>query len=186
MESSQHMVAREDGDSVDLDEADEDDAGRFGLRGFEENAIALKLSARVKDPLLGFTFGRNAQRCDICFVNDPLRRLSNTHFRIFINEYGVLMLEDQSTNGTVVEGTLLKARSKHATGPTRRILTSGNKISILMHEDSCDLVFLVRVPRRDGDYEIQYRKNLVEHRKKLQALVNKQDQDISAGPAGHV
>ncbi len=152
-----------------------------------EHVIALRLSAQVKNPLQGFTFGRGASRCDVSFMDDPFRRLSKIHFRIFINEYGVLMLEDQSTNGTFVDDILLKAGTKTPGAlPTKRTLSSGSKISILMHENSCDLVFLVRVPRRDGDYEAAYRKNLVAYLKGLQSLAEAQEQTVGAGAGRHV
>ncbi len=187
LESSQHMVGREEAENVDLDYSLEDYAGNFGLgpHGVEEHAIALKLSASIKNPLQGFTFGRNRNRCDITFVEDPYKRLSNVHFRIFINEYGVLMLEDQSTNGTVVDEMLLKSRAKQKS-PAMRTLSSGSKISILMHKDSSDLVFLVRVPRRDGEYESAYRKNLGAYLKKLQAIAEREGETISAEPDGNV
>ena len=70
--------------------------------------IALRLSANLKDTMGGFQFGRNATRCDFVLgKNEASRRISNIHFRIYINEYGVIMLEDQSTNGTAIDGTLL-------------------------------------------------------------------------------
>ncbi len=74
----------------------------------------------------------------LCFPDDPYRRLSNIHFRIYLNQYGVLMLEDQSTNGTVVDDNLLKAKS-NTTSETRRTLNSGSKIAILMHNRPADL-----------------------------------------------
>ncbi len=188
LESSQYMVNGVDAEDVGLDDVAGGSAGTFGLTSYGpgDYAIALRLSSNVKSPLQGFTFGRNPGRCDICFAYDPLRRLSNIHFRIFINEYGVLMLEDQSTNGTFVDEVLLKARTKAPGGPSMRTLNSGSKISILMHNKSSDLVFLVRVPRRDGEYATAYRKNMVADRRELRALEDAQEQTISAGPAGHV
>ncbi|EON97264.1 putative meiosis-specific serine threonine-protein kinase mek1 protein [Phaeoacremonium minimum UCRPA7] len=174
LRSSRHMVARDDADNVDIDYALEDDAERFELtpRSAGEHAIVLRLSADVKNPLQGFTFGRNASRCDICFTNDPHKRLSNIHFRIYLNEYGVLMLEDQSTNGTIVDGTLLRAKSRPRE-ETKRTLTSGTKIQILMHAEGLDLEFLVRIPRREGEYERAYRENLISYMHRLQSMYNR-------------
>ena len=181
------MVARDDADNVDIDYALEDDAERFELtpRSAGEHAIVLRLSADVKNPLQGFTFGRNASRCDICFTNDPHKRLSNIHFRIYLNEYGVLMLEDQSTNGTIVDGTLLRAKSRPRE-ETKRTLTSGTKIQILMHAEGLDLEFLVRIPRREGEYERAYRENLISYMHRLQSMVDEEGETIAPGPTGHV
>lgn len=181
------MVGRDDADNVELDLNLEDEASRFGLipRGEGDHAIALRLSARVKDPLQGFTFGRNTNRCDICFVNDPLRRLSNIHFRVYLNEYGVLMLEDRSTNGTIVDEKLLKARAREAS-ETKRTLSSGSTVKVLMHTGSNDLTFLVRIPRREGEYEAAYRANLTRHMRELRDLAEKANATIGPGPGGHV
>ena len=71
--------------------------------------IALRLSSKVKDPCLGFAFGRNPQRCDLLLGDlHEHKHISNMHFRIFLNDEGVIMLEDTSTNGTVVENIILK------------------------------------------------------------------------------
>lgn len=191
---SQHMVDADDAAHPDLQAAE-------GLslmpRLVGEHALVLRLSAPVKDPLRGFTFGRNLARCDVCFQNDPMRRLSNIHFRIYLNDYGVLMLEDSSINGTVVDGTLLKARQgdRAKTGekklPQRRTINPGSKIQILMHEGPNDLDFIVQIPRREGDYEETYRRNLARYMQRLEEIrAEKEPVDaaktITAGPGGHV
>ena len=169
-----------------MDYSHEDDADSFDPT-YEggHHAIALRLSARTKAPLQGFTFGRNQMRCDVHFVYDPKRRLSNIHFRIFFNQYGVLMVEDQSTNGTVVDDVCLKTRPGRNVATTRT-LNSGSKIKILMAEADRDLTFLVRIPRRDGLYEEAYRRNRMAHMRRLEHLASDQEQTISAGPTGHV
>lgn len=147
------------------------------------HVVVLKLSASMKDPLMGFTFGRNPARCDMCFTNDPYRRLSNIHFRIFINEYGVVMLEDQSTNGTIVDGKLLKSKS-HNPAETKRMLNSGSRIKILMHEENMDLEFMVRVPRRDGAYDTAYRERLNEFFARQSAARASTGVTVTPGPTG--
>ncbi|KAL2886742.1 Serine/threonine-protein kinase RAD53 [Ceratocystis lukuohia] len=122
-------------------------------------AIVLELSSPMKNPNLGFVFGRNDARCDVCFTNDPKRRLSNSHFRIYVNEYDVVMLEDISTNGTIVAGDLLKSKGGNP-DRVRRMLTPGCHIKILMHEKNLDLVFSVRIPQRDGSAQAQYLKKV--------------------------
>ncbi|KAK3693861.1 hypothetical protein B0T22DRAFT_53805 [Podospora appendiculata] len=186
-QSSQHMVTRNDTDKLDLDYELEDDAENFGLaqQDVGEHHIALRFSAQSKNPLQGFTFGRNPNRCDICFTLDPYRRLSNIHFRIFLNEWAVLMLEDQSTNGTIVDDHLLKLKASPP-GDTQRTLSSGSKIKILMHQDESDLVFLVRVPLRDGKYHAAYQRNLDEYMGNRAFLAQDANATIRPGPGGHV
>lgn len=162
-----------------------------------EHCIVLRLSAQYKDPLLGFAFGRNPTKCDVYFANDPFRRLSNIHFRIYLNEYGVLMLEDLSMNGTVVDGTMLKSKEGKAARPgdkkqpRRRTLNPGSQIKILMVQRDDDLNFIVQIPRREGNYEEAYRKNQVRYMQNLQALRTEAlagdvGKTITPGPGGHV
>ncbi|KIH89655.1 serine/threonineeeee-protein kinase-like protein [Sporothrix brasiliensis 5110] len=200
-EGSPFVIGREEAQNVDVDYAYEDYAGNFGLSpagpGYGP-AFVLRLSAKVKDPVQGFTFGRNPNRCDVCFNNDSLRRLSNIHFRIYINEHGVLMLQDQSTNGTAVDDVLLKNRRPGMSN--KRTLNSGTKVSILLQNDAHDLEFLVRVPRREGQYESAYQRNLHAYLERLAMLADgdesigtthpppqpQRHQIIGAGPAGIV
>ncbi|KAG7292242.1 hypothetical protein NEMBOFW57_002277 [Staphylotrichum longicolle] len=186
-ETSQHMVGREDVDGLALDYSPEDDSRNFaGVHSdVGEHHIALRFSSQVKDPLQGFTFGRNPNDCDICLRNDPARRLSKIHFRIYLNEWGVLMLEDRSTNGTVVDQTLLKRKDSPASD-VRRTLESGSKIKILMHEPDRDIVFLVRIPVREGVYEDAYKRNLDDYLANQGHLVVDANETIVPGPGGHV
>lgn len=179
-EYSPYITGRYTADAIDSDLYREDGAGEFGrTRGMGEHAIVLKLSTNVKSPQLGFAFGRNGARCDICFHNDPLRRLSNIHFRIYVNKFGVVLLEDQSTNGTIVDDVLLKKRAKD-NGAVRRVLESGSTIKVFMHENAEDLVFLVRIPRRDGELEAAYERNLQAHLRRLRR-VEDPDRTIQPG-----
>lgn len=190
LRTSQHIVEADEAAHPELQAAE-------GLSHMPqlvgEQAIVLRLSAECKNPLLGFTFGRNPSKCDISFGNDPLRRLSNIHFRIFYNEYGSLMLEDQSSNGTVVDETILRLRVRKGDKKcaTTRTLTPGCTIKLLMAEHADDLHFVVQIPRREGDYEEAFRKNLLRHMKYLDGLRNPSvDEDlgktITPGPGGHV
>jgi hypothetical protein len=185
-ETSQHMVGRDDVDGLELDYSLEDDSRNFaGLHSdIGEHHIALRFSSQVKDPMQGFTFGRHANCCDICLQNDPNRRLSKIHFRIYMNEWAVLMLEDMSTNGTVVDSVLLKKKDSPAT-ETRRTLESGSKIKILMHEPGRDIVFLVRIPNREGDCEEAFKRNLDAYLARAQLAVDA-NATIVPGPGGHV
>ncbi|KAK3934775.1 Serine/threonine-protein kinase RAD53 [Diplogelasinospora grovesii] len=187
--NSQHMVGRDDAGKLDLDYTAEDDPRNFlqAHQDVGEHHIALRFSAQVKNPMQGFTFGRNPNRCDICFADDPLRRLSNVHFRIYLNEWAVLMLEDQSTNGTIVDEAALKAKTTPPPKNTRRTLASGSKIKILMHQPAYDLVFLVRIPLRDGKYQAAYQRNLEEYMNNRERLgIIDEDKTIVPGPGGRV
>ncbi|KAI0139862.1 Pkinase-domain-containing protein [Xylariaceae sp. FL1272] len=186
-EYSRHTAGRYSVDAIQSDLYREDDAREFGrTRGIGDHALVLRLSSPVKDPRLGFTFGRNASRCDICFTNDPARRLSNIHFRIYVNRHGSVLLEDQSTNGTVVDSHLLKKRPDPRDQRLRRTLESGSKIEILMHESSCDLTFLVRIPRRDGKHEDAYLRNLAAYMQRASGEEEDVNKTIGPGPSGHV
>ncbi|KAI0443302.1 Pkinase-domain-containing protein [Xylaria telfairii] len=188
-EYARHIAGRYTADAIDSDLENEDDAREFGHnRRIGDHALVLRLSSPLKDPRLGFTFGRNRGRCDLCFTFDPGRRLSNIHFRIYVNTYGSVLLEDQSTNGTVVDTKLLRKRpdpNTNAMGPTRRTLESGSTIKIVMMENQCDLVFLVRKPRREGEYEDAYMRNVEPYLLRLNGG-DDLNKTIGPGPSGHV
>ncbi|KAF7546195.1 hypothetical protein G7Z17_g8597 [Cylindrodendrum hubeiense] len=189
-EDSPHIIGRDEADTVEPDYALEDDASRFqpNHNSSGNYAIILRLSTQLKNPAAGFAFGRNSARCDVVFVNDPLRRVSNIHFRIYVNEYGTVMVEDQSTNGTIVDNQLLASHpnTKGRTDPptTKWVLSSGTIIRIYLHQEAKDLAFRVRIPRRDDVYDQAYTKKVgdffTRHRLKHQ------NETITAGPGGHV
>lgn len=188
-EYSRHTVGRYTADAIDSDLYLEDDAHDFGrTRGLGDHAIVLRLSAAVKDSRMGFAFGRNPTRCDICFANDPGKRVSNVHFRIYVNQHGSVMLEDQSTNGTVVDNKLLrKPDPKRQSGQYKRILESGSQIKIIMVNTDSDLMFLVRIPRRDGDTEAAYLRNLNAYLRRVRGISEEDpNRTIGPGPSGHV
>lgn len=117
--------------------------------------LALRFSSRVCDPAVGFRFGRNTVRCDINL--DPesnQRRVSNIHFRIYFNDNGALMLEDTSTNGTVVDSCSLGTK-RNQENPASRTLFSGSIIEILAPAQEEVIKFILRVPARDA-YEDEY------------------------------
>ncbi|RKF61087.1 putative protein kinase [Erysiphe neolycopersici] len=128
--------------------------------------IALRLSSQPKfPPNGGFYFGRNPQRCDILIGKDISKRISNIHFRIYINEYGYLMLEDLSTNGTAVDGVLLRANMKGNGLEHQHVLIHGSIITLAMNlpEGEDDYRFIVRVPTRDSEAEEAYQQNLTKY-----------------------
>ncbi|KAI1107721.1 hypothetical protein F4804DRAFT_296919 [Jackrogersella minutella] len=189
-EFAHHTTGRYAADAIDSDLSKEDRASQFGrTRGIGDHALVIRLSSSIKDPRLGFTFGRNRSRCDLCFEHDPARRLSNIHFRIFVNKYGSVLLEDQSTNGTVVDGKLLRKRSDTQrtgqTNATKRTLESGSTIKIVMSQNTDDLVFLVRIPHRDGDHDEAYRRKVAAYIQRVDGRVDI-NKTIGPGPSGHV
>ncbi|KAI0430990.1 hypothetical protein F5Y09DRAFT_306361 [Xylaria sp. FL1042] len=194
-EYARHTTKRYTADAIQSDLRHEDEAREFGrTRGIGDHALVLRLSSAVKDPCLGFTFGRNRARCDICFAHDPNRRLSNIHCRIYVNRHGSVLLEDMSTNGTVVDSILLRKRPdlKSVDPPsTRRTLESGSVMKIVMHENNFDLSFLVRIPRRDGENEEDaYMRNLEPYLIRLNGGDDDDENDVNKtigpGPSGHV
>ena len=137
------------------------DSFELESQGLASCDIALRLSANLKDPLGGYQFGRNPARCDFVIGQfQESRRISNIHFRIYINEYGVIMLEDQSTNGTVINGHLLRAKEKENGKDYRHTLENGSIIILTMTPPEKDFRFIVRIPQRDDDCERIYEQNL--------------------------
>ncbi|KAI5796626.1 hypothetical protein EDC01DRAFT_49202 [Geopyxis carbonaria] len=110
--------------------------------------LALRYSPGPKEPQCGFIFGRNAFKCDVLLKEkETTRRISNLHFRIYVNNKGALMLEDMSTNGTWVDDTKL---CKDGADGRRRVLSPGSIIFLCPgHID--DLIrFIVRIPKANG------------------------------------
>ncbi|KAK8175307.1 hypothetical protein IWX90DRAFT_106634 [Phyllosticta citrichinensis] len=123
--------------------------------------LALRFSAQLKFPHRQFVFGRNVEKSDIILQagTEVSKRVSNSHFRIYINEWGVLMLEDLSTNGTMVDDKLLKSKTKVRESPVTTMLTSGSVISILSPKDEECIRFHVRIPPKDG-YQEQWQRRM--------------------------
>ncbi|KAF8472538.1 hypothetical protein BDZ91DRAFT_437327 [Kalaharituber pfeilii] len=124
----------------------------------ETLSIALRFQPGPKDATKGFCLGRNYLRCDVVLGDaQTSRRVSNIHFRIFVNDQHVLMLEDCSTNGTFVDGTFLGPRGHNNHGktpehlrPTARQLINGSEIHILKGPRETEIRFMVRIPKSDG------------------------------------
>ncbi|KAF1959184.1 Pkinase-domain-containing protein [Byssothecium circinans] len=121
--------------------------------------IAMRLSSArtLKCKQDGFIFGRNAVMSDIVFSQDSGRRISNRHFRIYFNDNGLIMLADTSTNGTLIDGVLLKSKdpnSNHA-----RMITQGSTIRIECPPNDAEAIqFTVRFPPR-GAHLARYEEN---------------------------
>jgi serine/threonine protein kinase len=125
--------------------------------------IALRMSSQVKSLDNGFTFGRNPDKCDILLTKDRSgsNNLSNRHFRIYLTKAGVLMLQDTSTNGTLVDNSHLARKQRSGADEASRMLQNGSIISII-GSDKKEIKFLVRVPNR-GDHQDTYNANLARY-----------------------
>jgi serine/threonine protein kinase len=130
--------------------------------------IALRMSSSVKSPKDGFLFGRNKTQSDVLLTPVEYDTLvSKIHFKIFVNSQGSLMLQDLSTNGTVVDDVQLKARDRrgHAhSKPATTALKNGSIICVVSGRDKPETIkmeikMMVRIPNR-GDLEDQYEDNL--------------------------
>ena len=125
--------------------------------------IALRMSSPVKKPKDGFRFGRNKNQCDIlltAYSSDNL--VSKVHFKIYVNSQGSLMLQDLSTNGTVVDDAHLATRDGRgntALKPATTVLKNGSIISVVTGPEKEDVKMMVRIPNR-GDFEDAYEENL--------------------------
>ena len=120
----------------------------------EHNApldLALRLSSVTVKPALGFTFGRNPVTSDVVLHIDSKKLISNSHFRIYVNDSGVIMIQDTSTNGTLVDEILLKQRGSKK--DMTRMLQANSMIQILSPVAEDCIKFLVRLPPRDEHSE---------------------------------
>ncbi|KAK7426394.1 Protein kinase protein rad53 [Neonectria magnoliae] len=189
-EDNPHIIGKDEADTVEPDYALEDDARHFQANPVSSGnyAVILRLSTQLKNPAAGFAFGRNPARCDVVFVNDPLKRVSNIHFRIYVNEYGTVMIEDQSTNGTIVDNHMLASHpnAKVKTDPptSKWVLSSGAVIRICLHQERSDLAFRVRIPLRDDVYGLAYNTKVEDFF--TRHGLRRQNEIITAGPGGHV
>ena len=128
----------------------------------QENArdIALRFSSRVNDIRLGFVFGRNVHKSDIILVREEHKEnraqkkaknhaISNKHFRIYINRNGILMLEDMSTNGTIVDNIVLHGpKVSGQSDNSRMTLHSGVMVELPTTGTGESIRFIVAIPPR--------------------------------------
>ncbi|KAH0538869.1 hypothetical protein FGG08_004586 [Glutinoglossum americanum] len=121
--------------------------------------IALKFSSQAKIPKPGFIFGRG-QRSNILIANHvEVKRVSNAHFRIFLNAQGILMIEDMSTNGTIVDTYHLRRGGTDGRN-SQRMLVGSSIISVICGPGGNDVCFVVRIPTRTDAARNIYQHNL--------------------------
>ncbi|OJZ85950.1 hypothetical protein ASPFODRAFT_135245 [Aspergillus luchuensis CBS 106.47] len=127
--------------------------------------FALRLSSDVYDANTGFCFGRNRARCDLLIADANSKRISNTHFRIYLTQDGIIMLEDTSTNGTIVDNCRLRKIQREKS----RMLVNGSVIQVPNGEgqSSEEVRFIVRLPSREG-FVMQYTENMLRYFEKIE------------------
>lgn len=126
--------------------------------------IALRFSSKVNDLRHGFYFGRNPTNADIILGGKPHSGISSRQFRIFLNQNGILMLEDTSTNGTMVDNVVLRGNrcvSPMGESQPRTTLHQGALIELVTSSSrSGDVIrFVVNIPSRDIG-QTKYNQNL--------------------------
>ena len=128
--------------------------------------IALRFSSKVHNLGLGFTFGRNPARCDLLLSNNENVMISNRHFRIFMKSNGVLMIEDTSTNGTILDDVVLRSPKGNPLGhnpEAQHTLCTGETINIPLQgkQRGQSIRFSVKTPQRSELGSEKYHQNCV-------------------------
>lgn len=121
-----------------------------GTRNEHPSDIALRLSSELKDRHRGFVFGRSHCRCDILMPSRAGQFISGVHFRVFVNEEGLTMLENISRNGTLVDGHFLEANSEDPNVKSTRMIVCGSLIEIFCDKQRTSIRFVVGVPNRQN------------------------------------
>ena len=130
--------------------------------------IALRFSSKVHNLKLGFTFGRNPAKCDLLLTNTDNTMISNRHFRIFVKNNGVVMIEDTSTNGTIYEDLVLRTPKGHI-GPNpaaQHTLCNGETIELPLEakegkQRGQSIRFSVKTPQRSELGAEKYTQNCI-------------------------
>ena len=124
--------------------------------GSSAQDIALRFSSRVHDVCLGWSFGKSPKKADLLICDrSQAHIISAMHFRIYVIEGGVTMLEDHSMNGTWVDTVFLskKAHETNPNCPVRRMLSPGSEIRVMIAEDQkVGLRFHVAFPKHEHLY----------------------------------
>ncbi len=146
------------------EEEDDDLAPRPDFDGSARD-IALRFSSKVNDMRNGFYFGRNPSNADIILGGRPHKAISSRQFRIFLNHYGILMLEDTSTNGTIVDSIVLRGdrgTDHPENSQPRMTLHQGAMIEVPTTSSNSHgecIRFVVNIPSRDVS-QTRYNQNL--------------------------
>lgn len=163
------MIAQPADDADDLSDLDTQprDPNQSKWEGPTKD-IALRFSSKVHNLGLGFTFGRNPARCDLLLSNNDTNMISNRHFRIFMMGNGSLMIEDTSTNGTMIDSTYLHATKPIREGPnpgSQHTLCGGSTIEIPLEgkQRGQSIRFSVKIPERGEIALEKYTQTCIEY-----------------------
>ena len=154
------LIHQPDNDGNDIDIEEEETFIVNSADPSQAQELAFRFSSQTVDPVMGFCFGRNPLYNDVVVDVDTAKRVSNRHFRVYINNYGTLMIQDTSRNGTMVDGHLLRGKMG---GHSMRTLTPGCIVQVISPRPEEDIRFVVRIPARDG-YETKYSRNFQAYR----------------------
>ena len=160
----QHILQNHNQSQIQESSISDDEDSSRSSKSAQTQDIALRFSSRVYNLCSGFYFGRTPMRSDILLCGRDNKSVSSRHFRIFINKNGILMLEDTSINGTVVDRMVIHGGKGHLQRGAQQpmitlhhgaiiempTITSGNGESVR---------FIVAIPSRDGARS-RYRQNL--------------------------
>lgn len=188
---TQSASSHDDEDDASPGQATQAETQDFPTNVQPQRDIALRMSSKVHNPVLGFVFGRNPSRCDLLLSEQTTTmKLSNCHFRIFVNTHGVLMIEDTSTNGTYVDKTLLRSGKRidptnPSAPPSRWTLSTGSIISLpnLGHQSEESMRFIVRYPSRNNEQE-RYNQNIGAYIQYIQQA--ERQAEVAAAKGGNV
>ncbi|KAB8356360.1 hypothetical protein FH972_023944 [Carpinus fangiana] len=147
---------------------------------FVAQDLALRFSSHVNNPAAGFCFGRNLMKCDINLDPDHKQnRISNIQFRVYCNPSGIVMLEDMSTNGTIVDKVTLGGK-KYPDNSKMQMLSGGSIIEILSLNQDEHIKFIVRIPAREP-HQDEYIANFQNYMENL-AIAEERQQTAERGP----
>jgi hypothetical protein len=62
----------------------------------------------------------------------------------------VVMLEDQSTNGTKVDNVTLHGKDREKGATYKHVLQQGSRITLIMTPPEEDIKFVVQIPQHEG------------------------------------
>ncbi|KAI9647564.1 Protein kinase protein rad53 [Ciborinia camelliae] len=130
--------------------------------------LAVRLSTDFQDLNLGWVFGRSVECCDFV-LKDPIPKVSQQHFRIYLNDHCFLMVEDMSVNGIKIDNTQLRFKRKDDGMPHRHTLENGNLliVTISANQDE-NFRFIVRIPQRNDEAQEAFDKNVDDYILRLQ------------------
>ncbi|KAL8691795.1 MAG: hypothetical protein Q9218_003071, partial [Villophora microphyllina] len=180
-EAPQQDKATEDDDKMAVDDDASAEAKKQPAKHPLE--IALRLNSKIRNPVNGFAFGRDPKKADILISTSAQQRISGLHFRIYLNNKGSLMCQDESINGTWVDGKYLRKDGQSSEFGPRWTVHDNNLIELLYGETGDVMRFTVRIPDRTGVSQA-YGRRLDAYIGFLGQLYRQNDQEFKRKTAG--